>query len=114
MTRRILASRSIRPVASGRRRVGRLLIARRDFHAKLSETLLRCRIGEGGDDIFVGSAGPDKLKGMSGFDWATYKDMDFGVSIDFFANALNETPVPLSVASTTSPRTASSAPARSP
>ena len=59
-------------------------------------------IGEGGDDIFVGSAGPDKLKGMSGFDWATYKDMRFGVAIDFFANAFNETPVPLSIASTTS------------
>jgi Ca2+-binding RTX toxin-like protein len=59
-------------------------------------------IGEGGDDVFVGSAGPDKLKGMSGFDWATYKDMRFGVAIDFFANAFNETPVPLPIASTTS------------
>ena len=31
-------------------------------------------IGEGGDDIMVGSAGVNKLEGMSGFDWATYKD----------------------------------------
>ena len=31
-------------------------------------------IGEGGDDIFVGSPGRGKMAGMSGFDWATYKD----------------------------------------
>ena len=31
-------------------------------------------IAEGGDDIMVGSAGINKLEGMSGFDWATYKD----------------------------------------
>ena len=58
-------------------------------------------IGEGGDDIFVGSAGPDKMKGMSGFDWATYKNERFGVDVDFFANAFNETPVPMSMAATT-------------
>ncbi|TWC42821.1 Ca2+-binding RTX toxin-like protein, partial [Pseudomonas sp. SJZ079] len=39
-------------------------------------------IGEGGDDIFVGSDGPDKMDGMSGFDWATYKDDKYGISID--------------------------------
>ena len=33
-------------------------------------------IGEGGDDIFVGSPGRGKMAGMSGFDWATYKDND--------------------------------------
>ena len=31
-------------------------------------------IGEGGDDIMVGSLGRGKMAGMSGFDWATYKD----------------------------------------
>ena len=31
-------------------------------------------IGEGGDDILVGSVGRGKMEGMSGFDWATYKD----------------------------------------
>ena len=31
-------------------------------------------IGEGGDEIFVGSPGRGKMVGMSGFDWATYKD----------------------------------------
>ena len=32
-------------------------------------------IGEGGDDIMVGSLGRGKMVGMSGWDWATYKDM---------------------------------------
>ena len=36
-------------------------------------------IGEGGDDIMVGSPGRGKMAGMSGFDWATYKDNAFGV-----------------------------------
>ncbi|TWC27050.1 hemolysin type calcium-binding protein, partial [Pseudomonas sp. SJZ079] len=58
-------------------------------------------IGEGGDDIMVGSSGPDKMKGMSGFDWATYKDSKFGVSVDFFANAFNETPLSPSIAAIT-------------
>ena len=31
-------------------------------------------IGEGGDDIMVGSPGRGKMAGMSGWDWATYKD----------------------------------------
>ena len=31
-------------------------------------------IGEGGDDIFVGSDAQDKMDGMSGFDWVTYKN----------------------------------------
>ena len=39
-------------------------------------------IGEGGDEIFVGSAGRGKMAGMSGFDWATYKDNTFGVNAD--------------------------------
>ncbi|MDM8350763.1 peroxidase family protein, partial [Pseudomonas sp. sp1636] len=58
-------------------------------------------IGEGGDDIFVGSAGPDKMKGMSGFDWATFKNSRNGVSIDFFANAFNETPIAAALAAVT-------------
>ncbi|WP_424630077.1 peroxidase family protein [Bradyrhizobium sp. SYSU BS000235] len=40
-------------------------------------------IAEGGDDIMVGSAGRGKMVGMSGWDWATYKDNDFGVDADF-------------------------------
>ena len=39
-------------------------------------------IGEGGDEIFVGSPGRGKMVGMSGFDWATYKDNAFGVNAD--------------------------------
>ena len=39
-------------------------------------------IGEGGNDIMVGSLGRGKMAGMSGFDWATYKDMGAGVNAD--------------------------------
>src|SRR4029453_17164377 len=39
-------------------------------------------IGEGGDDIFVGSDAQDKMDGMSGFDWTTYKNDRFGVTVD--------------------------------
>ena len=39
-------------------------------------------IGEGGDDIMVGSPGRGKMAGMSGFDWATYKDNNLGVNAD--------------------------------
>ncbi|MDO8981762.1 MAG: peroxidase family protein [Afipia sp.] len=39
-------------------------------------------IGEGGDDIFVGSPGRGKMAGMSGFDWATYKDNTLFVNAD--------------------------------
>ena len=39
-------------------------------------------IGEGGDDIFVGSDAQDKMDGMSGFDWVTYKNDRFGVTVD--------------------------------
>ena len=39
-------------------------------------------IGEGGDDIMVGSPGRGKMAGMSGFDWATYKDNTCGVNAD--------------------------------
>lgn len=40
-------------------------------------------IAEGGDDIMVGSPGRGKMAGMSGWDWATYKDNSFGVDADF-------------------------------
>jgi Ca2+-binding RTX toxin-like protein len=40
-------------------------------------------IAEGGDDIMVGSLGRGKMAGMSGFDWATYKDSTFSVDADF-------------------------------
>src|SRR6185295_12149684 len=35
-----------------------------------------------GDDIFVGSDAQDKMDGMSGFDWVTYKNDRFGVTAD--------------------------------
>ncbi|WCM49899.1 heme peroxidase [Pseudomonas sp. WJP1] len=39
--------------------------------------------GEGGDDIMVGSLGlGDRYIGGSGYDWATFKDLAQGVSID--------------------------------
>ncbi|NLF32954.1 MAG: hypothetical protein GX591_18975 [Planctomycetes bacterium] len=51
--------------------------------------------GEGGDDIMVGSSGPaDKYLGASGFDWATFKDDLFGVTIDLALDALDAGPVP--------------------
>src|SRR5262245_20781285 len=37
---------------------------------------------EGGDDIFVGSGAQDKMDGMSGYDWTTYKNDKFGVTVD--------------------------------
>ena len=40
-------------------------------------------IAEGGDDIMVGSLGRGKMAGMSGFDWATYKDSIMSVDADF-------------------------------
>ena len=40
-------------------------------------------IAEGGDDIMVGSPGRGKMAGMSGWDWATYKNNTSGVDADF-------------------------------
>lgn len=60
-------------------------------------------IAEGGDDIMVGSAGINKLEGMSGFDWATYKDNPevlidgdpvTGVRADLTLDAFDEQPLP--------------------
>jgi Ca2+-binding RTX toxin-like protein len=52
--------------------------------------------GEGGDDIMVGSSGPgDKYLGASGFDWATFKDDDFGVSMDMSVRAFDVGPIPV-------------------
>ena len=45
-------------------------------------------IGEGGDDIFVGSDAQDKMDGMSGFDWVTYKNDRFGVTVDLTSRRL--------------------------
>jgi len=56
-------------------------------------------IGEGGDDIFVGSDAQDKMDGMSGFDWVTYKNDHFGVTVDLELAALNEPPIAASPAS---------------
>ncbi|MDY0170568.1 MAG: peroxidase family protein, partial [Thermoguttaceae bacterium] len=55
--------------------------------------------GEGGDDIMVGSSGPgDKYLGASGFDWATFKDDPFGVTMDLDIRALDVGPVPAAAA----------------
>ena len=45
-------------------------------------------IGEGGDDIFVGSDAQDKMDGMGGFDWVTYKNDQYGVTVDLTLAAL--------------------------
>ncbi|WP_223511138.1 peroxidase family protein [Pseudomonas sp. GL-B-19] len=55
-------------------------------------------IGEGGDDIFIGSEGPDKMLGMSGFDWATYKDDHYGVTVDMSRIAFEQSALSPSVA----------------
>ncbi|MCR6636864.1 peroxidase family protein [Devosia sp.] len=48
-------------------------------------------VGEGGDDIMVGSPGPNRNEGMSGFDWATYKDLPT-VYADLLLPAFDEDP----------------------
>src|SRR5262249_53494733 len=56
---------------------------------------------EGGDDIMVGSTGlGDRYIGASGFDWATFKNDAFGVTIDFIDRFFDQPPVPGSGAST--------------
>ena len=45
-------------------------------------------IGEGVDDIFVGSDAQDKMDGMSGFDWITNKNDKVGVTVDLSLAAL--------------------------
>ncbi|WP_294172139.1 peroxidase family protein, partial [uncultured Sphingomonas sp.] len=37
-------------------------------------------IGEGGDDIMVAGGGANSMRGMSGFDWATFKNRSGGVT----------------------------------
>ncbi|WP_130904697.1 peroxidase family protein [Pseudomonas sp. Sample_22] len=56
--------------------------------------------GEGGDDIMVGSLGfGDRYIGGSGFDWATFKGLAQGVSIDYSDRFFDVPPVPGSGAS---------------
>ncbi|QQR40398.1 peroxidase family protein [Devosia rhizoryzae] len=50
-------------------------------------------IGEGGDDIYFGSLGRGKFDGMSGYDWATYSDMNFVVDVDLARQILPGLPV---------------------
>ncbi|MDM0024029.1 peroxidase family protein [Variovorax saccharolyticus] len=53
--------------------------------------------GEGGDDIMLGNGGQvDRYEGGSGFDWASFRDDQFGVSADLLLRAFDETPVPIS------------------
>ncbi len=73
--------------------LGRDLVAGNDVY--IGSGLPDIMNAEGGDDIMVGSGGPgDKYLGASGFDWATFKDDRFGVSIDLDVQALNAAPVP--------------------
>ena len=51
-------------------------------------------IGEGGDDIWIGTLGRGKFDGLSGFDWATYKDYQFGVDADLNRLPFNAGPLP--------------------
>ncbi|PMZ88159.1 MULTISPECIES: peroxidase family protein [unclassified Pseudomonas] len=56
--------------------------------------------GEGGDDIMVGSLGlGDRYIGGSGYDWATFKDLAQGVSVDFSDRFFDVPPQPGSGAS---------------
>ncbi|MDF9898596.1 UNVERIFIED_ORG: Ca2+-binding RTX toxin-like protein [Pseudomonas reinekei] len=56
--------------------------------------------GEGGDDIMVGSLGMgDRYIGGSGYDWATFKDLAQGVSIDYSDRFFDVPPMPGSGAS---------------
>ncbi|EJM93074.1 Ca2+-binding protein, RTX toxin [Pseudomonas sp. GM74] len=56
--------------------------------------------GEGGDDIMVGSLGfGDRYIGGSGYDWATFKDLAQGVSVDFSDRFFDVPPMPGSGAS---------------
>ncbi len=51
--------------------------------------------GEGGDDIMVGNGGEgDRYEGLSGFDWAVFKDAPAGATADLTLRAFDETPVP--------------------
>jgi len=56
--------------------------------------------GEGGDDIMVGSLGfGDRYIGGSGYDWATFKGLAQGVTIDYTDRFFDVPPVPGSGAS---------------
>jgi Ca2+-binding RTX toxin-like protein len=56
--------------------------------------------GEGGDDIMVGSLGMgDRYIGGSGYDWATFKDLTQGVTIDYSDRFFDVPPTPGSGAS---------------
>ena len=56
--------------------------------------------GEGGDDIMVGNGGTgDRYLGASGFDWAVFQHDTLAANVDMNLRAFDETPVPLSVAS---------------
>ncbi|QEY62028.1 heme peroxidase [Metapseudomonas lalkuanensis] len=56
--------------------------------------------GEGGDDIMMGNGGEgDRYVGMSGFDWAVFRDDPAGVNVDMRLRAFNEAPIAPSVAS---------------
>ena len=42
----------------------------------------------------VGGPGADRMEGMSGYDWVTYKDDTLGVAVDLTLEAFDEPPIP--------------------
>ena len=50
-------------------------------------------LGEGGNDIFVGSEGEDHFDGDFGFDWTTFKNDTLGVTADMVVSDIIEPPV---------------------
>jgi Ca2+-binding RTX toxin-like protein len=64
----------------------------------ITDTLFDEVDGEGGDDIMVGSDGPDHFGGGGGYDWASYEHDPFGLTIDLNVNDFVEPPVTPSAA----------------
>jgi Ca2+-binding RTX toxin-like protein len=67
----------------------------------IGDTISDRMLGEGGDDIMMGNGGQvDRYIGASGFDWALFKSDKLAANVDLNLRAFDETPLPLSAAST--------------
>ena len=67
----------------------------------VSKGLVLVKPGEAGwTSLFCKTActSPDKMKGMSGYDWATFKNETSSVNADFFRNLLVDAPLTLATA----------------